>query len=132
MMPRIATIIALTLCRALTSAADEPPSGALEHRLNSTVDRAIAHGRIVGAVVIVMRDGKMIYHRAAGYLDREAKISMSEGAIFRLASSSKAITSAAVMALIDQGRLGLDDPVIKYIPAFDANGKSVGTAIELR
>jgi CubicO group peptidase (beta-lactamase class C family) len=119
MMPRIATIIALTLCGTVTFAAVEPRSGALEHRLDSTVDRALAQGRIVGAVVIVMRDGKVIYHRAAGFLDREAKTSMSEDAIFRLASSSKAITSAAVMALIDQGRLGLDDPVIKWLPDFD-------------
>jgi CubicO group peptidase (beta-lactamase class C family) len=119
MMPRFATIIALALCGTLAFAADDPRSGALEHRLNTTVNRALAQGRIVGAVVIVMRDGKVIYHRAAGYLDREAKISMPEGAIFRLASSSKAITSAAVMALIDQGRLGLDDPVIKWLPDFD-------------
>ena len=92
--------------------------GTVEQRLNSAIDRSLSEARIVGAVVIVIHNGKVIYHRAAGYLDREARMSMPEDAIFRLASSSKAITSAAAMALIDQDRLRLDDPVTKWLPQF--------------
>jgi CubicO group peptidase (beta-lactamase class C family) len=116
---RLAAVIAFTLFGIPGFAADESGSGTLKHRLNMTIDRALTQQRIVGAVVIVMHDGKVLYHRAAGYLDREAKIPMFEGAIFRLASSSKAITSAAVMALIEQGSLSLDDPVTKWLPDFN-------------
>lgn len=133
MVSRLAAIFVLMLCGAHASADSETSSGSLQRRLNITINRSLAQHRIVGAVVIVMRDGKVIYHRAAGFLDREAHIPMPEDAIFQLASSSKAITSAAAMALVDQGLMSLDDSVTKWLPEFDPRAPDGSTpAINIR
>ncbi|WP_437310880.1 serine hydrolase domain-containing protein [Sorangium sp. So ce388] len=97
-----------------------PPRGdeALQRRLDAVVEAAIAEERIVGTVVVVARDGEVVYRRAAGFADREAKRPVREDTVFRLASMSKAIVSAAALALVDAGALGLDDPVTKWLPAF--------------
>ncbi|WNG17505.1 serine hydrolase domain-containing protein [Cystobacter fuscus] len=87
-------------------------------RLDAVIDKALADKRLVGMVVLVARDGKVIYHRAAGDADREAHVPMREDAVFRLASVSKPLVTAAAMALVDQGKLGLEDPVTKWLPTF--------------
>lgn len=84
---------AVLLMAAMHAAASGSPTANIPQRLDATIDRALADGRVVGAVVLVLRDGKLEYHRAAGFLDRERRLPMPENAIFRLASSSKAIVS---------------------------------------
>jgi len=96
----------------------QAPDRALAERLDAIVDEAIADRRIVGAVILVARDGRVVYRRAAGLSDREAGRPMREDAIFRLASVSKPIVTAAAMRLIEQGTLALDDPVTKWLPDF--------------
>ena len=86
--------------------------------IDESIDRALAEHRIVGTVVLVTRHGELIYRRAAGLADREAAIPMREDALFRLASLSKPIVSAAAMALVDRGKLHLDDAVTAWIPEF--------------
>ncbi|MGO4842919.1 serine hydrolase, partial [Rhizobiaceae sp. 2RAB30] len=63
--------------------------GALAGRLDAIIDGAVEKGTIVGTVVLVARDGRLVYHRAAGFADREAGRVMSEDTIFRLASVTK-------------------------------------------
>jgi CubicO group peptidase (beta-lactamase class C family) len=87
-------------------------------RLDRVIDRAMAARRIVGSVVLVMRDGEIVYRRAAGYADREADRPMREDAMFRLASLSKPIVSVAAMALIERGGLDPRDPVQRWLPEF--------------
>ncbi|WP_437939023.1 serine hydrolase domain-containing protein [Sorangium sp. So ce341] len=91
---------------------------ALQRRLDEVVEAATAQGRIVGAVVVVARDGQVVYRRAAGFADREAQRPVREDTVFRLASMTKPIVSAAALALVDAGTLGLDDPVTKWLPSF--------------
>jgi CubicO group peptidase (beta-lactamase class C family) len=99
-------------------AALSPDDAALGRRVDAVIDKAIADGSVVGTVVLVARDGELVYHRAAGLADREARTPMRENTVFRLASMTKAIVSVAALALVDQGKLRLDDPVTKYLPAF--------------
>jgi CubicO group peptidase (beta-lactamase class C family) len=106
----------LSLALAGSAAADTPPS--LATRLDRVIDQAIADQRIVGTVVLVAQDGKLVYHRAAGYADREAKRPMREDALFRLASMTKTVVSATALALVDQGKLTLDEPITKWLPTF--------------
>jgi CubicO group peptidase (beta-lactamase class C family) len=87
-------------------------------RIDSVIEQAIAEKRIVGTVVLVSLDGKLVYQRAAGFADRESKRPMQVDSVFRLSSVSKPIVSAAALALIDQGKLSLDDPVTKWLPDF--------------
>ena len=72
----------------------------------------------MGAVVLVSHDGKLVYQRAAGLADRESKRPMEISTVFRLSSVSKPIVSAAALALVDKGKLSLNDPVTKYLPDF--------------
>lgn len=98
---------------AVTAAPPRPDSP-----IDAAIDRALAERRLVGAVVLVARDGDVVYRRAAGYADREARRPMVEDALFRLASVTKPIVSAAALALVERGVLGLDDPVTRWLPDF--------------
>ena len=110
--------------RADTAQADTALSGtaqadtALASRLDAVLDNALAQQQIVGAVVVAARNGEVVYQRAVGMADREKGKAMSLETRFRLASMSKPIVSAAALALADQGMIGLDDPVTRWIPSF--------------
>ncbi|MDO9373887.1 MAG: serine hydrolase domain-containing protein [Ferruginibacter sp.] len=71
-----------------------------------------------GAAALVIRNGKIAYYKGVGYNDLASKTPVRKDDIFRIASQTKAITSVAIMMLFDDGKLLLDDPVSKYIPAF--------------
>jgi CubicO group peptidase (beta-lactamase class C family) len=92
--------------------------GELTDRLNAAIDRAIADKRIVGAVVLIARDGKPSFRRAAGFADRETTSPMRENQIFRFSSLTKPIVTAAAMALLERGRIRLEDPLTQWIPEF--------------
>ncbi|ABI88193.1 beta-lactamase family protein [Burkholderia ambifaria AMMD] len=94
------------------------PDAALPERLDAVLDRTLADARVVGAVVLVARDGELRYARAAGLADREAGTPMREDTLFRLASVSKPIVTAAAMRLVAAGRIELDEPVAHWLPAF--------------
>ncbi|AHG93302.1 beta-lactamase (plasmid) [Gemmatirosa kalamazoonensis] len=70
---------------------------------------------IPGGAVALVRDGKLIYARGFGYADAENKTPVQPDALFRIASVSKPITSAAIMKLVEDGKLGLDDRVAPLI-----------------
>lgn len=91
---------------------------ALQPRLDAVIDRAMAEKRIVGTVVVVARDGEIVYRRAGGLSDREAGTQMREDAVFRLASVTKPFVSATLMRLVEDGNLTLDDPVTRWLPDF--------------
>jgi len=116
----LAAITLSLLMPALATAASAPAQSASEAhaRIDAAIDRAIAEKRIVGAVVLVSHEGKLIYQRVAGFADRESKRPMQLDTVFRLSSVSKPIVSAAALALVDQGKLSLDDPVTKWLPEF--------------
>jgi len=82
--------------------------------MNDWVDKAYMNG---GAALII-RDGKIAYHKAIGYNDLDSKELLKKDGIFRIASQTKAITSVAIMILFDEGKLLLTDPVSQYIPSF--------------
>ncbi len=86
----------------------------IDERLNEWVNK----GWMQGSTAMIIRNGKVVYHKAVGYSDLEAKVPMKKDDIFRIASQTKAITSVAIMILFEEGKLLLDDPVSKYLPAF--------------
>lgn len=87
-------------------------------RLDSVIDRAIAEKRIIGTVVFVAQNGRIVYRRAAGLSDRETASPMREDAVFRLASITKPIVSTTLMRLVEEGRITLDDSVTRWLPEF--------------
>ena len=112
--------VVLVLGQALPVAAPEAVglSAPRLQRLDATVQDYVAQGKIAGAVTIIVRDGRVAYLRAQGYRDVEAGAPMATDSIFRIASMSKAVTSVAAMILMEEGKLLLNDPVGKYLPAF--------------
>jgi CubicO group peptidase (beta-lactamase class C family) len=89
-------------------------------RLDRMLDSEATTSHLAGAVGLVLQDGRVVYQRAVGWADREAGRKMTPDAIFRIASQSKAITSTAVLILLEEGRLDLNDPVSRWLPGFDA------------
>ena len=87
-------------------------------RLDNEMNAWVQKGWFNGGVALVIRNGKTAYYQASGYNDLETKSAMQKEAIFRIASQTKAITSVAMMMLFEEGKLLLDDPVSKYLPAF--------------
>ena len=91
-------------------------------RIDNTMNEWVKNGWMNGAVGMIIRNGRIVYYKSAGYNDIDTKMPLPKDDIFRIASQTKAITSVAVMMLYEEGKFLLDDPVSKYIPAF-ANEK---------
>jgi CubicO group peptidase (beta-lactamase class C family) len=86
--------------------------------IDGAIDAALAEKRIVGGVVLVMQDGEIAYSRAAGLADREQAVPMREDAVFRLASLTKPLVTAAALRMVELGKIALADPVTRYLPDF--------------
>jgi CubicO group peptidase (beta-lactamase class C family) len=87
-------------------------------RLDALLQDAIERRQIAGGVVLLARHGKIGHVKAIGWRDVEAKQPMTPDSLFRIASMTKPVTSVAVMMLVDDGKVRLNDPLSKYIPAF--------------
>ena len=123
---------ALSFAAALPAqAADTLRSGFSIERLaraDALLDSYVNDGRVAGVVALVLRDGKPVYQRAVGWIDKEAGRKMTMDAEFRIASQSKALTSVAILQLMEEGRLTVNDRAGKYIPTFEQT--SVLTRVE--
>lgn len=87
-------------------------------KIDQVMSGWIDKGWMQGGTALVIRNNKIVYYKAAGFNDKELNVQMQKDNIFRIASQTKAITSVAIMILFEEGKLLLDDPVSKYIPAF--------------
>jgi CubicO group peptidase (beta-lactamase class C family) len=87
-------------------------------RITAAVRQHIEAGDVAGVVTLVARRGRIVHHDAQGMRNIETKTAMAKDDIFRLASMSKPVTGAAVMMLIEEGKLRLGDPVSRFIPEF--------------
>ncbi|MGO4126924.1 serine hydrolase domain-containing protein [Inquilinus sp. YAF38] len=99
--------------------------------IDAAVDEALAESRIVGCVVLVAEDGKLVYERAAGHADRETGRQMRVDTPFRLASVTKPFTTMAALKLMEAGRLSPEDGVTKYLPEFRPRLQD-GSAADIR
>jgi CubicO group peptidase (beta-lactamase class C family) len=87
-------------------------------RIDTMLMQSIESGAIPGAVALVARNGKIVYHKAFGMADNQSGRAMQPDDIFRIASQTKAVTATAVMMLWEEGKFRLDDPIARYIPEF--------------
>ncbi len=93
-------------------------SGERLKRIDDQMNDWVKKGWLNGAVGLIVRNGKVVYYKPAGYNDLASKKALAKDDIFRIASQTKAITSVAVMMLYEEGKFLLDDPIAAYIPAF--------------
>ena len=118
-MVRSAFTLALLL--ASTSASAVAPD------FKTKADKILANAYAAtgpGAAVIVTENGKTIYAAGRGLADVERKTPITPATVFRLGSITKQFTAAAILRLAEQGKLSLDDPLSKFLPAFPAPGAS--------
>lgn len=84
--------------------------------LDATMKQYITDGKLAGAVVMIRQGGREVFSESYGWRDREAGVPMQEDTIFRIASQTKALTSVAIMMLMEEGKLVLEDPLGKFLP----------------
>ena len=123
----VCALLLISVCIASAAFAQGLPTavpeavGLSSERLNiiDTVLKAdIEKGKIEGAVLLVARKGKIAYFKSFGMRNKEKLLPMEKDSIFRVYSMTKPVVGAAVMILLEEGKLVLSDPVAKYIPSF--------------
>jgi CubicO group peptidase (beta-lactamase class C family) len=109
-------LVAFTLYAAPVALALSPE--ARNAKLDETL-RELVEGRSTpGIAVLILQNGRPVYSRSVGVRDVGSTAPIGENDMFRLASMTKAVTSVAAMILVEQGNIGLDDPVSRFLPAF--------------
>ncbi|CAN5637502.1 hypothetical protein BH23GEM11_BH23GEM11_02170 [soil metagenome] len=120
--------IAVVVDRAAAAGGSEPGldpdpeaagmSGAALQRITEAMEAHVEAGDVAGVVGAVMRDGKRVYHEAAGYRELESLDPMPLDALFRIYSMTRPVTAVGILLLEQDGLLSLDDPLEKYLPEF--------------
>ena len=87
-------------------------------RIEQILEEEVQSQRLAGGSVLVFHKGREVLYHQAGAADREARIPLRRDTIFRIFSMTKPITAAAVMMLVDSGKLDLLEPVSQYLPEF--------------
>jgi len=126
-----ARMLAALLCwlswSTATMAADPLPRAKPEEvgfsparlaRIEATLKADIEAGRIPGAVIAIVRRGKLVMLDAHGWRDKAAGVAMTTDTIFNIASMTKPMTAVGALMLYEQGRILIDDPLSKYFPKF--------------
>lgn len=119
---------ALLWAGAVAAASPLPPSGpdaqgmspARLQRLHDFLRGATGADGYLGGVSLIARNGHVVDWQAYGHRDLARRDPMRKDAIFRIYSMTKTVTSVAVMMLVEEGRLTLDDPLSRYLPGFDS------------
>jgi len=126
-------ILAITLTARVTAEVKRPIATLRPGAVDAVIEQAIHEGQIPGAVLLVGHDGRVIYRKAYGLRALEPRREvMTLDTVFDLASLTKVIvTTTAVMQLVEQGKVRLNDPVAKYLPEFAQNGKEDVTVRQL-
>jgi CubicO group peptidase (beta-lactamase class C family) len=122
-------LLAAVMAQAASLPAAKPASVGLSperlERLSRVMQEAVDGGKTAGLVALVSRNGQIAYLKSFGRLDLAGGAPMPTNGIFRIASQTKAVTTTAVMILMEEGRILLDDPAAMYIPEFAASRVAV-------
>ncbi len=99
---------------------DEPGAVGLSpdrlRRIIPVLNAEVEARRMPGAVLAIARHGRLVFHEAVGFLGPDGHVPMPRDALFAIASMTKPVTGAAGLMLWEDGRLGLGDPVERFLP----------------
>jgi CubicO group peptidase (beta-lactamase class C family) len=84
----------------------------------ASIREACDAGLLAGAVTVVWQRGEVLQVNEIGYQDVDAGLPMRRNTLFRIASMTKPVTVAAAMSLVDDGKLALRDPIVRWLPEF--------------
>ncbi|NRB76135.1 MAG: beta-lactamase family protein [Verrucomicrobiales bacterium] len=120
---KITRTAAVTLCAILIAITGCARAEEQLDTLSEIMNQAVTDKQVAGASFIVVHQGEVVFREGVGYADIESKRPFTADELLPIASVSKPFMASVVMALVDQGKLNLDDPVEKYLPEF--KGKRV-------
>ena len=112
-----AFILLTTLITAPTARADDPVKTSLEG-FDAVVNKAIKDFKVPGLAIAVVKDGEVIYARGFGRRDVERDLPVTPRTLFAIGSCTKAFTTFVMGTLVNEGKLGWDNPVRTYLPGF--------------
>ncbi|MFO0809084.1 MAG: serine hydrolase domain-containing protein [Gemmataceae bacterium] len=125
-MRRLAPLTVLLLVFAQRLLAQAPGLDAAKvSAVEAAVGAEMQRQKLIGVAVAVVADGQLAYARGFGFADRERYVPVTGATLFRWASVSKPVTAIAAMQLVEQGKLGLDDDVRKYVPEFPEKDETI-------
>lgn len=105
-------------------------------QIQPAMEAEIKAHHAAGVVTLVMQNGKVLHHSAAGFADLDKQVPMSKESVFWIASMTKSISTTVIMTLVDDGKLSLDEPASKWLPEVGqvklANGTPPSRPITLR
>jgi CubicO group peptidase (beta-lactamase class C family) len=120
-------VVAVTLAAAPNGKPEDVGlSSERLQRITQLIQQYVDSKQIAGAVTVVARRGRVAHFEATGLMDIERHTAMRKDAIFRMASMSKPVTGVAILMLVEEGKVRLNDPVSRFIPEF----KDTKVAIE--
>ena len=115
----VLAVLALTVVTASSPTVKPEEVGLSSERLqriSQMIQRRIAAGEVAGAVTVVARKGKVAHYSAQGVMDLESKQPITPASMFRIASMTKPIVGVAIMMMVEEGRLRLNDPIVAIHP----------------
>lgn len=118
-------LVQIIFLSLVSSARAQEPALSLERRLDRLVLDYYPSATEPGAAVLVMIDGKTALRKGYGLADVEKGVKVTPDMIFRIASVTKQFTAIAVLQLVQAGKVSLADPITKYVPEFDTQGKTI-------
>ncbi|MGZ3196494.1 MAG: serine hydrolase [Croceibacterium sp.] len=129
----LATVLAIASPQAHAQEASPPAAQVFAHlsnadvarRVDAAIAQVVARPEAAGLSIAVARGDRIIVERGAGLADVNAKRPADPATEFRIGSLTKQFTAAATMKLVERGKIGLDDPLSKYLPDFDTGGRTV-------
>ena len=135
-MLRLSFFLAATLlvhaagAQSLPTATPEQVGFSTERlaKITQVFKQEVEQGKLPGAVLMIARKNRLVYSESIGFQNKEAATAMSKDAIFRIYSMTKPMVSVAAMLLVEDGKLQLNDPVSKHLPAMKGMQVSVAKA----
>ena len=110
-----AAAASMAAARRTPSASPKPGTAAFAEHLNRTIPSFLEQAGVPGASVALVRDGEVSLVTSYGLADRERNAPATTSTVYNVGSISKSVTAWGVMRLVEQGRIGLDDPVERYL-----------------
>jgi CubicO group peptidase (beta-lactamase class C family) len=129
----------LVVCMLVTSmalvAVDVPVRAVDEvdvHAVDGLTQRLMSKYNVSGAALALIKHGHIVLEKGYGFRDLEDRLPVTTGTVFNIGSISKSFTALAIAQLVDQNRVDLDTPVIRYLPDFRLSDPRVTRAVTLR
>jgi CubicO group peptidase (beta-lactamase class C family) len=132
MSKRASATIAILSAFILCACATQRPSSSRGEALDTIFDDVFAHYNLPGLALGVVQDGKVIYQRTAGEVIAGSGQPITPNSLFKIASNSKAMTTALLARLVDQGKLRWDDPVVRHLPHFKMSDSFITREMQVR